>query len=89
MEKEIDAARVGQLAAMCAAENARQRNWLYKFSFMVRWVNISRRPWAGADLEYQDVIPKDTRATAEDLAQAIETLKKCFAEDGGETGDNH
>ncbi len=76
MEKEIDAARVGQLAAMCAAENARQRRWLYKFSFYIRWVHISRRPWSGDDLTYQDVIPKDTRATAEDLARAIETLRR-------------
>ena len=76
MEMEIDAARVGQLAAMCAAENARQRRWLYKFSFYIRWVHISRRPWSGDDLTYQDVIPKDTRATAEDLARAIETLRR-------------
>lgn len=76
MEKEIDAARVGQLAAMCAEENARQRRWLYKFSFYIRWVHISRRPWSGDDLTYQDVIPKDTRATAEDLARAIETLRR-------------
>ena len=76
MEQEIDAARVGQLAAMCAAENARQRRWLYKFSFYIRWVHISRRPWSGDDLTYQDVIPKDTRATAEDLARAIETLRR-------------
>lgn len=81
MDTEIDAARVGQLAAMCAEENARQRKWIYKFTFCVRWVNISRRPWSGDDLTYQDVIPKDTRTTAEEMARAIETLKKCFAEE--------
>ena len=81
MEKEIDTARVGQLAAMCAAENARQRKWLYKFTFYIRWVHISRRPWAGDDLTYLDVIPKDTLATAEGLDRAIGTLKKCFAEE--------
>ena len=76
MEKEIDAARVGQLAAMCAAENARQRRWLYKFSFYIRWVHISRRPWSGDDLTYTDVIPKDTRATAEEMARAIDMLRR-------------
>lgn len=80
MEKEIDAVRVGQLAAMCAAENGRQRKWIYKFSFFIRWVNISRRPWAGDDLTYRDVIPKDTPATAENLARAIETLRRAFEE---------
>lgn len=80
MEDEIDAELVGKLAAMCAAENGRQRKWIYKFTFCIRWVNISRRAWAGDDLDYEDVIAKDTRATTEDLTAAIETLRRVIKE---------
>ena len=76
MENEIDAALVGKLAAMCAAENGMQRKWIYKFTFCIRWVNVSRRAWAGDDLGYKDVIAKDTRATTESLTVAIETLRR-------------
>ena len=55
MDWEIDAELVGKLAAMCAAENGRQKKWIYKFSFYIKWVHISRRPWAGADVGYRDI----------------------------------
>lgn len=72
---------VGELARMCAEENARQKKWIYRFEFFLRWVHISRRPWAGENLEYKSVI-KDTRATAKDLTKAIETLRRLIEEDG-------
>ena len=79
--EEICPELVGKLAAMCAAENARQRKWIYKFEFYIRWVLVARRPWAGDNLDYIYIIKADTGAGREELEAAIETLKKKIEED--------
>lgn len=84
MDWEIDAELVGKLAAICAAENGRQKKWIYKFSFYIKWVHISRRPWAGADVGYRDIVQKDTRADRPALLAAVEALERCIAEEGEE-----
>ena len=81
MDYEIAPELVGELARMCAEENARPRKWIYRFQFFIRWVNISRRPWAGENIDYEDVIRKDTPATVEDLTAAIETMRRLIEED--------
>ena len=76
MEFEIAPDLVGELARVCAEENARQKNWIYRFQFYIRWVHITRRPWAGDNLDYEDVIERDTPATVEGLTGAIEIMHR-------------
>lgn len=81
MDYEIAPELVGELAKICAEENARQRNWIYKFVFSIRWVYVSRRPWSGSVLDYEDIIRKDTPATVEGITAAIETMRRLIEED--------
>ena len=81
MDFDIAPELVGELARMCAEENARQKKWIYRFQFYIRWVHITRRPWASDDVDYKDVIKQDTPATAAALTAAIETMRRMIEGD--------